>query len=76
MIPEQYAYFPALIASLNGASAVLLLVGRSLIMRGKVAAHRSLHDRGGRFVCLFLACYLYFHATLATSDFSDRTCGT
>ena len=31
-IPQQYAYFPALIARLNGASAVLLLIGRSLIL--------------------------------------------
>ena len=35
MIAEQYAYFPALIASLNGGSAVLLFTGRSLIMREK-----------------------------------------
>jgi uncharacterized membrane protein YozB (DUF420 family) len=61
VIPEQYAYFPALIASLNGASAVLLLIGRSLIMRGKVAAHRACMIAAVVFSGLFLACYLYFH---------------
>jgi uncharacterized membrane protein YozB (DUF420 family) len=61
MIPEQYAYFPALIASLNGASATLLLVGRGLIARGKVAAHRACMIAAVVSSGLFLACYLYFH---------------
>ncbi len=61
-IPEQYAYFPALIASLNGASAVLLLVGRSLIVRGKLAAHRACMIAAIVSSALFLGCYLYFHA--------------
>jgi len=61
-IDEQYAYFPALIAGLNGTSAVLLLVGRSLIMRGKVAAHRACMIAAVVSSALFLACYLYFHA--------------
>jgi uncharacterized membrane protein YozB (DUF420 family) len=61
MIAEQYAYFPALIASLNGASAVLLLVGRSLIMRGKLAAHRACMIAAVASSALFLACYVYFH---------------
>jgi putative membrane protein len=61
-IAEQYSYFPALIASLNGASAVLLLVGRSLIMRGKLAAHRACMIAAIVSSALFLACYLYFHA--------------
>lgn len=60
-IAEQYAYFPALIANLNGASAVLLLVGRSLIMRGKLAAHRACMIAAIVSSALFLACYLYFH---------------
>lgn len=62
MIPEQYAYFPALIASLNGASAVLLFVGRSFIIRGKLAAHRACMIAAVVSSALFLVCYLYFHA--------------
>src|SRR5262249_12155868 len=61
MIPEQYAYFPGLIASLNGASAALLLVGRNLILRGKLAAHRACMIAAVASSTLFLACYLYFH---------------
>jgi uncharacterized membrane protein YozB (DUF420 family) len=61
MIPEQYAYFPALIAGLNGASAVLLLIGRTLIMRGKLAAHRACMIAAVVASALFLACYVYFH---------------
>ena len=69
MIPEQYAFFPALIASLNGASAVLLLVGRSLIMRGKVAAHRACMIAAVVSSALFLACYVYFHALVGDIHF-------
>jgi putative membrane protein len=62
MIPEQYAYFPGLIAGLNGLSAVLLFIGRSLIMRGKIAAHRACMIGAVASSALFLACYVYFHA--------------
>jgi uncharacterized membrane protein YozB (DUF420 family) len=62
LISAQYAYFPALIASLNAASAVLLFIGRSLIMRGKLAAHRACMIAAVSSSTLFLACYVYFHA--------------
>jgi uncharacterized membrane protein YozB (DUF420 family) len=61
MIAEQYAYFPALIASLNGASAVLLVTGRYMIARGRMAAHRACMIAAVVASALFLACYLYFH---------------
>jgi len=62
MIAEQYAYFPALIASLNGVSAVFLGAGRYLIARGKIAAHRACMIAAVVASTLFLACYVYFHA--------------
>ena len=61
MIPEQYAYFPALNAGLNGSSAVLLLTGRYLISRRKIAAHRACMIAAVTASALFLACYLFFH---------------
>ncbi|MGA7511963.1 MAG: DUF420 domain-containing protein [Candidatus Sulfotelmatobacter sp.] len=61
MIAEQYAYFPALIASLNGASAVLLLAGRYAIARGRMAVHRAFMIAAVVSSALFLACYLDFH---------------
>jgi putative membrane protein len=57
-IAEEDAYFPALMASLNGARAALPLAGRILIAPGKMAAHRA---RMVGASALFLACYLYFH---------------
>jgi|SRR5579859_238881 len=61
MIPEQYAFFPALNASLNGASGVLLLTGRVLIAKGRIAAHRACMIAAVTASALFLACYLVFH---------------
>jgi uncharacterized membrane protein YozB (DUF420 family) len=61
MIAEQYAYFPALNASLNGSSAVLLLTGRVLISRGRIAAHRLCMIAAVVASTLFLGCYLFFH---------------
>ena len=61
MIAEQYAYFPALNATLNGTSAVLLLAGRVLIAKGRMAAHRLCMIAAVVASGLFLGCYLFFH---------------
>ena len=61
MIPEQYAFFPALNATLNGTSAVLLVTGRALIARGRVAAHRACMIAAVTASAVFLGCYLFFH---------------
>ena len=75
MIPEKYAYFPALIASLNGASAVLLVTGRYMIARGRMAAHRACMIAAVVSSALFLACYFISITTLGTSAFSATTFG-
>ncbi len=69
MIAEQYAYFPALIASLNGISAILLAVGRYMIARGRMAAHRACMIAAVVASALFLACYVYFHAHVGNIRF-------
>jgi uncharacterized membrane protein YozB (DUF420 family) len=69
MIAEQYAYFPALIASLNGVSAILLAVGRYMIARGRMAAHRACMIAAVVASTLFLACYVYFHAHVGNIRF-------
>jgi uncharacterized membrane protein YozB (DUF420 family) len=61
VIPEQYAFFPALNATLNGTSAVLLITGRVLIARGRIAAHRACMIAAVTASGLFLGCYLFFH---------------
>ena len=60
-IAQQYAFFPALDATLNGTSAVLLLIGRGLITRGRIAAHRACMIAAVIASALFLGCYLFFH---------------
>ena len=60
-IPEQYAFFPALNATLNGTSAVLLITGRALIARNRIAAHRACMIAAVTTSALFLGCYLFFH---------------
>jgi uncharacterized membrane protein YozB (DUF420 family) len=61
VIPEQYAFFPALNATLNGTSAVLLVTGRVLISRGQIAAHRACMIAAMTASAVFLGCYLFFH---------------
>jgi uncharacterized membrane protein YozB (DUF420 family) len=60
-IAEQYAFFPVLNASLNGASAAFLLTGRVLIANRRMAAHRVCMIAAVVASALFLACYLFFH---------------
>jgi protein SCO1/2/putative membrane protein len=57
----DYSIFPKINASLNGCSAVLLLIGHRLIMRGKMAAHRAVMIAAFITSSIFLACYLYYH---------------
>lgn len=59
-----YTIFPAINATLNGTSAVLLLVGRRLIAQGKHAQHRAVMISAVVTSALFLVCYLTYHALL------------
>ena len=72
MIPEQYAYFPALNATLNGTSAALLLTGRVLIAKRRVAAHRACMIAAVISSALFLLCYLFFHYEAGNIRFLGR----
>jgi uncharacterized membrane protein YozB (DUF420 family) len=60
-VPAQYAMFPAINATLNGMSALLLLTGRWFIAQKKVAAHRATMITALGTSSAFLACYLYYH---------------
>ncbi len=57
----DYSIFPKINATLNGCSAVLLVTGRSLIARGRRAAHRAVMIAAFATSCLFLTSYLYYH---------------
>jgi uncharacterized membrane protein YozB (DUF420 family) len=71
-IPPQYAVFPGLDASLNGTSAVLLLIGRGLIKRGRMMAHRAVMITALISSSLFLASYLYYHWHVGSVHFQGR----
>jgi uncharacterized membrane protein YozB (DUF420 family) len=60
----DYSIFPVINATLNGCSAVLLVTGRMLIARGKIAAHRAVMLTAFGTSSLFLFSYLYYHAHL------------
>jgi uncharacterized membrane protein YozB (DUF420 family) len=71
-IPPQYAIFPVLDASMNGTSAVLLLIGRGLIKRGRMAAHRAVMITALVSSGIFLSSYLYYHAHVGSVRFQGQ----
>lgn len=64
--------FPALNATLNGVSAVLIATGRVLIKRKKVALHRACMISAVATSTLFLASYLYYHAHVGSVRFPGQ----
>src|SRR5215468_10594997 len=60
-VPPEYAIFPVINASLNGASTILLLVGRWFISQRRIAAHRLTMITAVITSTLFLISYLYYH---------------
>lgn len=56
--------FPPLNASLNGLSAILLLLGYYFIKRKQQVAHRNCMIGALVTSTLFLACYLYYHYSM------------
>jgi putative membrane protein len=54
--------FPALNASLNATTAVLLVIGWFLIRSGRREAHRWTMVSAFCVSSVFLACYLWYHA--------------
>jgi uncharacterized membrane protein YozB (DUF420 family) len=71
-VPPQYAIYPALDASLNGASAVLLIVAHRVIKRGRIALHRTLMLTALTTSSLFLISYLYYHAHVGSVRFQGH----
>lgn len=66
------SFFPALNASLNGASAVLITTGRVLIGRKKIQLHRACMIAAVATSTLFLASYLYYHAHVGSVHFPGQ----
>ena len=67
-----YALFPALNATLNGSSAVLLVTAHAMIQRGRLAAHRRLMLAAVVTSSLFLISYIYYHAHVGSVRFQGQ----
>jgi uncharacterized membrane protein YozB (DUF420 family) len=65
----EYSIFPPINAALNGTSAVLLMIGHSLIRQKLVAAHRRVMISAFSVSGIFLASYLYYHAHVGSVRF-------
>jgi uncharacterized membrane protein YozB (DUF420 family) len=65
----DYSIFPIINATLNGTCAALLITGRVLIARGKIAAHRAVMLTAFATSSLFLVSYLYYHAHVGSVHF-------
>jgi uncharacterized membrane protein YozB (DUF420 family) len=68
----DYSIFPALNASLNGVSAVLIVTGHSFIRQGKVQLHRACMLAAVSASTVFLGCYLYYHAHVGSVHFPGQ----
>jgi uncharacterized membrane protein YozB (DUF420 family) len=62
--------FPALNASLNAATAVLLIAGYSAIRSRRVALHRACMIGAFSTAVVFLGCYLWYHAHVGSKHFT------
>jgi uncharacterized membrane protein YozB (DUF420 family) len=62
--------FPAINATLNATSAVLLITGRRLIAHRRIEAHKKTMITAFITSTLFLCCYLYYHAHVGSRHFT------
>ncbi len=60
---------PSINATLNALSAVLLVWGYLLIRRKQIAQHRKVMKTAFATSCLFLVCYLVYHAQVGSVPF-------
>jgi uncharacterized membrane protein YozB (DUF420 family) len=61
---------PSINAALNATSAVLLVWGYTLIRRKRIQTHRKVMISAFSASCLFLVCYLVYHAQVGSVRFA------
>lgn len=61
---------PAVNATLNGVSGVLLLVAYALVRAGRIEQHRKVMVAAFATSALFLVCYLVYHAQVGSVRFT------
>src|SRR6185369_11405489 len=60
---------PSVNAALNAISAILLIWGYMLIRRKRIETHRKVMTAAFITSCLFLVCYLVYHAQVGSKRF-------
>jgi putative membrane protein len=68
----QLSDFPALDASLNAASAVLLALGYIFIRKNRILAHKICMLSAFGTSSIFLVCYLWYHAHHGVTRFTGQ----
>jgi len=63
---------PAVNATLNGISAVLLVIGYALIRRRRIEPHRRVMIAAFATSTLFLICYVIYHANVGSKPFTGQ----
>jgi len=63
---------PAVNASLNALSGLLLLIGFLLVRSGRIAAHRRVMIAAFSDSSLFLICYVVYHAQVGSVRFTRQ----
>jgi len=63
------AWLPSVNAFLNATAAVLLVWGYTLIRRKRMETHRKVMQTAFVVSCLFLVCYLVYHAQVGSVRF-------
>jgi protein SCO1 len=64
------SYLPAVNATLNATSAVLLLLGWRAVRRHEIERHRRLMIAAALVSAAFLVCYLVYHAQVGSVRFT------
>jgi uncharacterized membrane protein YozB (DUF420 family) len=68
----RIADLPAINATLNGVAAILLIIGYTLIRRGRVVQHRTVMLTAFGTSILFLISYLVYHAHVGSKHFPGQ----
>ena len=68
----NYSIFPPLDATLNGVTAILLVVGHNFIRRGAVLKHRATMSAAFTTSSIFLGCYVYYHFHVGSVHFRGQ----
>jgi uncharacterized membrane protein YozB (DUF420 family) len=66
------ADLPAVNATLNGISAILLVIGYRLIRQRRIEQHRRVMIAAFATSTLFLICYLIYHANVGSKPFPGQ----